>query len=77
MPGPVLHRHVTCMGGGGSGEVRVKLFKGSVTLVGRKSATNSLFDEAQKIELNVSVEGLIKNEDVDYFAVDLTAGVRS
>ncbi len=29
-----------------NGEVRVKLFKGSVSLVGRKSASNSLFDEA-------------------------------
>jgi argininosuccinate synthase len=29
-----------------NGEVRVKLFKGAVSVVGRKSATNSLFDEA-------------------------------
>ncbi|MCZ6723004.1 MAG: argininosuccinate synthase [Gammaproteobacteria bacterium] len=29
-----------------NGEVRVKLYKGAVTAVGRKSATNSLFDEA-------------------------------
>ena len=29
-----------------NGEVRVKLYKGSVSVVGRKSATNSLFDEA-------------------------------
>ncbi|MCZ6797018.1 MAG: argininosuccinate synthase [Gammaproteobacteria bacterium] len=29
-----------------NGEVRVKLYKGAVTVVGRKSATNSLFDEA-------------------------------
>jgi len=29
-----------------NGEVRVKLYKGSVCLVGRKSETNSLFDEA-------------------------------
>jgi argininosuccinate synthase len=29
-----------------NGEVRVKLFKGLVSTVGRKSATNSLFDEA-------------------------------
>jgi argininosuccinate synthase len=29
-----------------NGEVRVKLFKGSVSVVGRKSATNSLFDQA-------------------------------
>ena len=29
-----------------NGEVRVKLYKGSVSVVGRKSASNSLFDEA-------------------------------
>jgi argininosuccinate synthase len=29
-----------------NGEVRVKLFKGAVTAVGRKSATDSLFDQA-------------------------------
>jgi len=29
-----------------NGEVRVKLFKGSISVVGRKSASNSLFDEA-------------------------------
>ena len=29
-----------------NGEVRVKLFKGSVSVVGRKSASDSLFDEA-------------------------------
>ncbi len=29
-----------------NGEVRVKLFKGAVTVVGRKSASDSLFDEA-------------------------------
>lgn len=29
-----------------NGEVRIKLFKGSISLVGRKSASNSLFDQA-------------------------------
>jgi len=29
-----------------NGEVRVKLFKGAISVVGRKSASNSLFDEA-------------------------------
>jgi argininosuccinate synthase len=28
-----------------NGEVRVKLYKGSVSVVGRKSASDSLFDE--------------------------------
>ncbi len=29
-----------------NGEVRVKLYKGAVSVVGRKSASDSLFDEA-------------------------------
>ena len=29
-----------------NGEVRVKLYKGTITIAGRKSATDSLFDEA-------------------------------
>lgn len=35
---------------------------------------NSRFEEAQRIELNTTVEGLIKNEDVDYYEIELTAG---
>ncbi len=35
---------------------------------------NSDFESAQKIELNTTVEGLIKFEDVDYFEVELAAG---
>ncbi len=35
---------------------------------------NSQVAEAQKIELNTTVEGLIKFEDVDYFEVQLRAG---
>ncbi len=29
-----------------NGEVRVKLYRGAVSVVGRKSASNSLFDQA-------------------------------
>jgi len=29
-----------------NGEVRVKLYKGTITVAGRKSATDSLFDQA-------------------------------
>jgi hypothetical protein len=35
---------------------------------------NSDFDTAQKIELNCTLEGVIKLEDVDYFEVELTEG---
>jgi len=35
---------------------------------------NSDFDAAQKIELNTTIEGVIKFEDVDYFDVELAEG---
>jgi len=35
---------------------------------------NNDFDTAQKIELNRTIEGLIKFEDIDYFSVDLAEG---
>ncbi|TVP99760.1 MAG: serine protease [Planctomycetaceae bacterium] len=35
---------------------------------------NSDFDTAQKIELNTTIEGVIKFEDVDYFDVELAEG---
>jgi len=37
---------------------------------------NNLFDEPQTIPLDVVVNGVIKREDVDYFAVDAKAGER-
>jgi hypothetical protein len=37
---------------------------------------NSEFAQAQKIPLNVTLQGVIDNEDVDYFAVDLKKGQR-
>ncbi|MFL2863733.1 MAG: PPC domain-containing protein [Pirellulaceae bacterium] len=37
---------------------------------------NSSFDAPQKIELNTTVHGVVTNEDVDYYAVELTAGQR-
>jgi pre-peptidase len=37
---------------------------------------NSDFDKPQKIPLNVTVEGVVQNEDVDYYAVDLKKGQR-
>ncbi|MEX0825128.1 MAG: serine protease [Pirellulaceae bacterium] len=35
---------------------------------------NSEFESPQKIDLNVTIEGLIKTEDQDFFAVDMKAG---
>ncbi|HEV2292360.1 MAG TPA: PPC domain-containing protein [Tepidisphaeraceae bacterium] len=37
---------------------------------------NSEFDKSQKIELNVTVNGVITNEDLDYYAIDLKKGQR-
>src|SRR5262245_11607729 len=37
---------------------------------------NSEFDKPQKINLNVTVEGVVQAEDVDYYAVDLKKGQR-
>src|SRR5262245_36843603 len=37
---------------------------------------NSDFDKPQKIPLNVTVEGVVDNEDVDYYAVELKKGQR-
>lgn len=37
---------------------------------------NSDFKEPQKIELNVTVTGVVQNEDVDYYAVELKKGQR-
>jgi hypothetical protein len=37
---------------------------------------NSLFEQPQPIEMNVTVEGVIENEDVDYFLVEAKQGER-
>ena len=48
-----------------NGEVRVKLYKGSVSTVGRKSDTNSLFDEA--IATMEEDEGAYNQKDAEGF----------
>ena len=48
-----------------NGEVRVKLYKGSVSVVGRKSETNSLFDEA--IATMEEDEGAYDQHDAEGF----------
>ncbi len=48
-----------------NGEVRVKLYKGSVSVVGRKSETNSLFDEA--IATMEEDEGAYDQQDAEGF----------
>jgi hypothetical protein len=37
---------------------------------------NTEYDEAQEIELNTTVRGIVTSEDVDYFAVNCTKGQR-
>ena len=48
-----------------NGEVRVKLYKGAVTTIGRKSASNSLFDEA--IVTFEDDEGAYNQKDAEGF----------
>lgn len=48
-----------------NGEVRVKLYKGSVSTVGRKSETDSLFDEA--IATMEEDEGAYNQKDAEGF----------
>ena len=48
---------------------------GALPIVQEKEP-NSDFDKPQKIPLNVTVEGVVQNEDVDYYAVDLKKGQR-
>jgi hypothetical protein len=51
------------------------LYVGALPVVQEKEP-NSDFASPQKIELNVTVEGVADNEDVDYFAVDCKKGQR-
>lgn len=37
---------------------------------------NSDFDKSQPVELNVTVQGIVQNEDVDYYLVNATKGQR-
>jgi hypothetical protein len=48
---------------------------GALPIVAEKEP-NSEFDKPQKIPLNVTVEGVVDNEDVDYYAVELKKGQR-
>lgn len=58
----------------GISEMRT-LWVGALPLVAEKEP-NSDFTAPQKIPLNVTVTGVVENEDVDYFAVDLKKGQR-
>jgi argininosuccinate synthase len=48
-----------------NGEVRVKLYKGCVSVVGRQSSTNSLFDES--IATFEDDEGAYNQQDAEGF----------
>ncbi len=50
-------------------------FVGALPAISEKEP-NTEFTEAQPIEQNVTVEGVIQNEDVDYFSVEATKGQR-
>ena len=50
-------------------------FVGALPAVDEKEP-NSTFDQPQEIPLNVTVQGVVTSEDVDYFAVDVKKGQR-
>jgi hypothetical protein len=50
-------------------------YVGALPVVEEKEP-NTEFDKPQKIGLNVTIAGVIQNEDVDYFAMDLKKGQR-
>ena len=59
-----------------SGLSELRTFWVGALPVVQEKEPNSDFDKPQKIPLNVTVEGVVQNEDVDYYAVDLKKGQR-
>lgn len=57
-----------------SGISNLRLIGVGALPVVQEEEPNSDFEEAQKIDLNTTVEGVIKFEDVDYFEVELEEG---
>jgi hypothetical protein len=60
----------------GTGTSNMRLFSVSALPSVAEIEPNSEFAQAQAIQKNCTVEGVVLNEDVDYFAVDLEAGER-
>src|SRR5262249_47989741 len=58
----------------GISELRT-IWVGALPAIAEKEP-NSEFDKPQKIPLNVTVEGVVDTEDVDYYAVELKKGQR-
>lgn len=59
-----------------SGTSNMRLFSVSALPSVAEVEPNSEFAQAQAIQKNCTVEGVVLNEDVDYFAVELEAGER-
>jgi hypothetical protein len=59
-----------------SGTSNMRLFSVSALPSAVEVEPNSEFPQAQAIQKNCTVEGVVLNEDVDYFAVELEAGER-
>jgi hypothetical protein len=59
-----------------SGTSNMRLFSVSALPSVAESEPNSEFGQAQTIPKNCTVEGVVLNEDVDYFAVELDEGER-
>ena len=59
-----------------SGLSELRTFWVGALPVVQEKEPNSEFDKPQKIPLNVTVEGVVDSEDVDYYAVELKKGQR-
>ena len=73
---PALGEHMSCGVRTATGISNMMTFWiGALPIVEEKEP-NSDFTAPQKIPLNVTVAGIVQNEDVDYFAVDAKKGQR-
>ncbi len=74
-PGAELGQHtLRVRSATGISELRT-FWVGPFPIVAEKEP-NSEFDHPQKIDLNVTVEGVVDNEDVDYFQIEAKQGQR-
>lgn len=71
---PVGEHPIRVRTSGGITEVRT-IYVGALPIV-REKEPNSEFESPQRIDLNVTVEGVVANEDVDHFLIEAKKGQR-
>ena len=59
-----------------SGTSNLRLFGVSALPILAETEPNSEFTKAQEIAINTTIDGVVLNEDVDYYSVELEAGQR-